>query len=165
MTDERYIDAVKLYSDSLFKIAYSICKSKQDAEDAVQNTFVKLYTSKVNFSSSEHLKNYLVKITVNYCKHNFISSWKRKVILVDEYTNGDYYTIDNNDEKYILYNAVMNLPYKYRMVIHLYYYEEYSVKEISRLISEKETTIQTRLMRARNKLKNVLKEELEDEIK
>lgn len=165
MTNEQYINAVNLYSDSLFRIAYSICRNKQDAEDAVQNSFLKLYTSKVEFLSDEHIKNYLVKIAVNYCKHNFTSSWKQKVILTDNFVSDEYYTMDDKDDHYILYSAVMSLPYKYRIVVHLYYYEDYSVKEISTLISEKETTVQTRLMRARNKLKSMLQEEWEDEIK
>ena len=165
MTKEQYIKAVNLYSDSLFRIAYSICKNKQDAEDAVQNSFLRLYTSKVEFLSDEHMKNYLIKITVNNCKHNFLSSWKQKIVLVENYFDEGFYTMDENDDRYALYNAVMSLPYKYRVVIHLYYYEDYSVKEISNLISEKETTVQTRLMRARNKLKTILQKEWEDEIR
>ena len=71
--------------------------------------------------------------------------------------------MDNRDEHYELYNAVMSLPEKYRLVVHLYYFEDYSVKEISEIISEKETTIQTRLMRGRNRLKILLKEVWQDE--
>ena len=164
MTNEQYTNAVNLYGDSLFRIAYSICKNKQDAEDAVQNAYLKLYTSRVDFSSNEHMRNYLVKITVNYCKHNFIISWKQKLILTDNFAGDEYYTMEDKDDHYILYSAVMSLPYKYRIVLHLYYYEDYSVKEISAMISEKETTVQTRLMRARNKLKIMLQEENYNEI-
>lgn len=163
MTDEIYIKAVKLYADSLFKIAYSVCKNKDDAEDAVQQTFLNFYNCNRTFENDEHIKNYLVKITVNNCKHMFLSPWHKKVVLFDEYCNDDYYTIDNMDEHFEVYNAVMSLPEKYRIVVHLYYFEDYNVKEIANIISEKETTIQTRLMRARNKLKNLLKEVWQDE--
>lgn len=71
--------------------------------------------------------------------------------------------MDNWNEHYEVLKAVMSLPDKYRLVVHLYYYEGYSVKEISGLISEKETTVQTRLMRARNKLKTLLQEVWQDE--
>ncbi len=162
MTKEKYIDAVNSYSDSLFRIAYSYCKNKQDAEDAVQNTFLKFYTLNKNFDSDEHMKNYLIKMTVNNCKHIFKTPWK-KVVLLEEYKDDDYYTMDNMDWHYEIYKAVMSLPHKYRLVVHLYYYEEYSVKEISELIDEKETTVQTRLMRGRNRLKTLLKEVWQDE--
>ena len=162
MTKEKYIDAVNKYSDSLFRIAFSNCKNKQDAEDAVQNTFLKFFTSDKVFQSDAHMKNYLIKVTINNCKHIFKAPWK-KVVPLEEHINDDYYTMDNRDEHYELYNAVMSLPEKYRLVVHLYYFEEYSVKEISEIISEKETTIQTRLMRGRNRLKILLKEVWQDE--
>lgn len=164
MTDEKFAEIVDLYTDSLFKIAYSICKNKQDSEDAVQNSFLKIYKSKKEFESDEHIKNYLIKVTINNCKRNFISSWNKKVILVDEFSSNDFYTIDKNEEYYDVYKAVMSLPQKYRIVVHLYYYEDYSIKEISKLISQKETTVQTQLMRARLKLKNILKGVWKDEI-
>ena len=162
MTKETYIDAVNTYSDSLFRIAFSYCKNKQDAEDAVQNTFLKFFTSDKIFQSDVHMKNYLIKVTINNCKHIFKSPWK-KVVPLEEHINDDYYTMDNRDEHYELYNAVMSLPEKYRLVVHLYYFEDYSVKEISEIISEKETTIQTRLMRGRNRLKILLKEVWQNE--
>jgi RNA polymerase sigma-70 factor (ECF subfamily) len=163
MTEEKYIQAVNDHADSLFRIAYSVCKNRQDAEDSVQNSFMKLFTTQKSFSSDEHMKNYLVKITVNYCKHMFTTPWKKKVVLLEEYNNEDYYTMEDREEHYEVYNAVMSLPQKYRLVVHLYYFEDYSVKEISKLINEKETTIQTRLMRAREKLKVLLKEVWQDE--
>lgn len=163
MNDKDYIRAVNLYTDSLFKIAYSYCINRQDAEDVVQNTFLSFYKVKKVFESDEHMKNYLVKMTVNNCKRMFLSSWNKKVILFDEFICNDYYTLENNDEHYELYRAVMSLSEKYRVVVHLYYFEDYSVKEIAKLISEKETTVQTRLLRARNKLKNILQEVWQDE--
>jgi RNA polymerase sigma-70 factor (ECF subfamily) len=163
MTKEDYIQIINRYSDSLFRIAYSICQNRQDAEDAVQTTFFKFYTLKKNFQNDEHIKNYLIKMTVNHCKSIFSASWKKKVVLFDEFKNDEYYTLDTNDEHYELYKAVMSLPEKLRIVIHLYYFEDYSVKEISELISVKETTIQTRLMRARTKLKIMLEENWQDE--
>lgn len=163
ITTEMYIQAVELYTDSLFKIAYSVCKNKQDAEDAVQTTFLNLYTLDKIFDSDEHMKNYLIKATINNCKHMFTAPWRKNVVLLEEYKDESYYTMDNWNEHYEVLKAVMSLPDKYRLVVHLYYYEGYSVKEISGLISEKETTVQTRLMRARNKLKTLLQEVWQDE--
>lgn len=158
MNDKDYIRAVNLYTDSLFKIAYSYCINRQDAEDVVQNTFLSFYKVNKTFDSDEHMKNYLVKMTVNNCKHIFLSSWNKKVVLFDEFKGDNYYTLENQDEHYELYRAIMSLPEKYRVVVHLYYFEDYSVKEIAELISVKETTVQTRLLRARTKLKNILQE-------
>lgn len=158
MNDKDYIRAVNLYTDSLFKIAYSYCINRQDAEDVVQNTFLSFYKVNKTFDSDEHMKNYLVKMTVNNCKHMFLSSWNKKVVLFDEFKGDNYYTLENQDEHYELYRAIMSLPEKYRVVVHLYYFEDYSVKEIAELISVKETTVQTRLLRARTKLKNILQE-------
>lgn len=82
-------------------MVYSICKNKQNAEDVVQNTFLKLYTTDKPFESDEHLKNWLIKVTINNCKHIFMTPWKNKTVLLDEYKESGYYTIDhsiNNSE-------------------------------------------------------------------
>lgn len=157
MTNTQYTEAVNSFSDCLFRIAFSYCKNRQDAEDAVQDAFLKLYTCSKTFESDEHLKNYLIKIAVNNCKHLHISPWKKRIELVEQQKE-DSYQMENVEDKMVVYSAVMGLPDKYRIVTHLYYYEDYSVKQIAQLISEKETTVQTRLMRARQRLKDELKE-------
>jgi len=163
MNDEKYVAAVNTYADTLFRIAYSICKSKHDAEDAVQNTFLKLYESSKIFEGNEHLKNWLIKVTINSCKHSFTTPWKSKTVLLEEYKEKGYYTIDESLERAEVLSAVMSLPTKYRIVVHLYYYEDYSIRQISEITGNKETTIQTRLMRARQKLKDTLKEVWQNE--
>ena len=163
MNDEKYLAIINTYTNTLYRMAYSICKNKQDAEDVVQNTFLKLYTTDKPFESDEHLKNWLIKVTINNCKHIFMTPWKNKTVLLDEYKESGYYTIDHSINNSEVLNAVLSLPAKYRIVVHLYYYEDYSIREISKIIDEKETTIQTRLMRVRQKLKNTLKEVWQDE--
>lgn len=141
--------------DIVYRVAMSYCKNKYDAEDVVQNVFMKLIQSGVEFNDELHIRKWLVKVTVNECKNLWKSFWRRKVSSIDAIDEKPEFTTDDKSE---LYYAVMNLSSKYRIVIHLYYYEGYSVKEISEIIGIKETTIQTRLMRARKELKEQLKE-------
>lgn len=141
--------------DIVYRVAMNYCKNKYDAEDIVQNVFMKLIQSEVEFQDELHIRKWLVKVTVNECKNLWKSFWRKKVTSIDDIEEKPEFTTDDKSE---LFDAVMNLPSKYRIVVHLYYYEGYSVKEISEITGIKETTIQTRLMRARKELKEQLKE-------
>lgn len=162
MESNEYIQAVEQFSDSVFHIAYSYCKNRSDSEDVVQNTFLKLFQHKGNFNDEEHLKRWLLRVAINEAKNYCTSFWKKRVIPLEKSeTIPDVQFGDSANQR--LYDAVMNLGEKYRIVVHLYYYEGYSIKEISEIIRVKVTTIQTRLMRARAELKNVLEEGFPDE--
>lgn len=160
MTNEKYTELVNLYADTLFRIAFTYCSNKEDAEDVVQNTFLKLYNSKKDFDSSTHIKNWLIKVTVNNCKHLYKSPWKSRIALLEEYDELNLFCFDKYSEQSELFNAVMQLPEKLRVTIHLYYYEDYSVKRIAKLLSVSESAVQNRLMRGREKLKSVLREDI-----
>jgi RNA polymerase sigma-70 factor (ECF subfamily) len=152
-----YVKAVEQYSNNLYKIAMSYCKNRYDAEDILQNVFMKLLQEKQSFHSDEHLKRWLIRVTVNSCKDYCASFWKKKITGMDEYRNGEVQEFSTYEESE-LYEQVMKLPQKYRIVIHLYYYEEYSVREIAEILDLRETTVQTQLMRARKKLETRLME-------
>lgn len=143
------------YIDTVYRVVLSFCNSKNDAEDAVQNAFCKLILADVEFKDDEHIKRWLIKVAINECKMMLRSYWNRNVIFFEETTLNTEY-IDN--EKKELFDEVMKLPAKYRAVVHLYYYEGYSCDEIAKLLSISTTSVQTRLQRARNKLKEQLKE-------
>ncbi|MGN0145328.1 MAG: sigma-70 family RNA polymerase sigma factor [Clostridium sp.] len=140
------------YGNMVLRLAYSYMKNIHDAEDVLQDVFVQLIKNIHIFECTEHKKSWLVTVTRNVCKNKLKSSWfKRRESLVempyyDEYKNED------------IINAVMNLPLKYREVIHLFYYEDYSTVQISEIINKKEATVRSLLHRGRKLLKNVLKE-------
>ncbi len=155
MSREEYIEIVKTYSDTVFRIAFNYCKNCQDAEDVLQNVFIKLLKSKKSFNNEEHIKSWLITVAINECKSMYLSKQKKKTVYLDDikiYDKTSDFSKDT-EEKIELYNAVMTLPAKYRIVIYLYYFEDYSISQISNILSIKETSIQTQLMRAREKIK------------
>ena len=162
MEKNRYVKVVQKYSNTVFRAAFQYCGNKSDAEDVVQNTFIKLYQSPKNFQDEEYLKRWLIRVAINEAKNISMSFWKRNIFSLEESDGNTSYEF-SKEEHTQLYDAVMSLSAKYRIVVYLYYFEDYSVKEISEIIKLKETTVQTQLMRARTKLKEELKEAWENE--
>lgn len=164
MDRKDYITAVEQYANDVYRIAYSYCKRSFDAQDITQNVFLKLFQSNTEFQDQEHIRKWLIRVAVNESKNLCTSFWKKRIVPLEE-SDGDEaceYSFPYQESS-DLYDAVMLLPYKYRIVIHLYYYEDYSIQEIAGILNRKETTIQTQLMRARKKLKTMLKENWNDE--
>lgn len=137
----------------VYRLAYSYTNSKYDAEDIYQDVFLKYWQTKKVFENEEHKKAWLIKVTINCCKKLWLSSWKRKTIPLDDEIKFEM------QEEQELYNEIKKLPKKYRVVIHLFYYEQYQIKDISKILEQKESTIRTWLTRARRMLKNYIKEE------
>ncbi len=149
-TNEYINRIVKTYSNSLLKTAFAILKSTADAEDAVQDVFLKLISKQPKFNNSEHEKAWLLRVTINTSKNMLKSSSRNNVPITDE--------MPFFDEGSELLTVVMSLPERYRTVIHLYYYEGYSIKEIAAILKLPKATVGTRLARARNLLKGVISE-------
>lgn len=142
------------YSKSVYRLAFSYCKNIADAEDIVQETFIKRFTAHINFPDERSEKAWLMKVTANKCRDLFKSlTYKYFYYSVSlEEANLIY----ESPEESAVYHAVMELAPKYRLVIHLYYYEGYSVSEIAEIICKSETAVQTQLYRARKLLKESL---------
>ena len=155
MNTQEYEIIITKYLDCIYRVAVNGCKNYADAEDIVQNTFVKLWERDEEFDNEEHLKKWLIRVTVNECNSLWRSAWKRCTAYLEELTQEPVFS---TPEKSNLYFAVRELPQKYRQIVHLYYFEEYSVKEIAEIMNLSETAVQTRLLRARQKLKEILKE-------
>jgi len=149
-----YKMTVEKYSNMVYRLAYFYTNSKYDADDIYQEVFLKYLQNKKQFENEEHKKAWLIKVTINSCKKLWLSSWKRKITFL----NDDEIKFEM-EEDIGLYNEIKKLPKKYRAVIHLFYYEQYSVKDISKILNQKESTIRTWLTRARKLLKNQIKEE------
>lgn len=153
MEKQEYMRLTDLYIDTVYRIALNACKNKYDADDIVQETFIKLLKYKKNFESDEHARNWLIRVAINECNNMWNSSWHKKVTLTDEQKNEPVFSTNEKSE---LYELVMEMAPKYRQVVYLYYYEEFSVKEVANILRISETAVQTRLQRARRKLKEQL---------
>jgi RNA polymerase sigma-70 factor (ECF subfamily) len=125
VSDEKDFSAVfNQYKTLVFSIAYNYCKNVADANDIVQETFMKYLKHGERFESEEHIKAWLIRVTINNCKSLLISPWFQRTVPLDEKLP----FVDKEESD--LFRAVMALPVKYRMVIHLHYYAGYSTKEI-----------------------------------
>ena len=154
MNDLQFNIYAKQYMDMVFRLAFSMVKSKADADDITQNVLLALYKSPKAFESDAHVKNWLVRVTVNECKKLWRSPWSRAEDF-EEYSDSLVF----EEKRYgDLYHAIMSLDKKYRLIIVLYYYENYSITDISALLGLPAGTVGTRLSRAREKLKMWLTE-------
>ena len=154
LTGDEYIEkAVKTYSKSMLNAAYSLLGSVVDAEDAVQDAFVKYIQKAPDFKDADHEKAWLLRVTINISK-NMLKASGRKNLPIQE----DIPYEQNNNE---VLQCVMSLEEKYRTIIHLYYYEDYSIKEIASILSLPRATVGTRLSRGRSILKTMLKGDFE----
>ena len=146
------------YNGSVYRLALSYCKNTADAEDIVQEVFMKLFSADMDFPDERSEKAWIMTVTANKCRDMLRSLtykyFHHSVALED--ANLIYET----PEESAVYNAVMELPPKYRIVIHLYYYEGYSTAETAKIIGISETAVQTRLYRGRNLLKKSLGEDV-----
>lgn len=156
MKNDEFISAVKRNSNRLYLIAISFTKSHHSAEDIVQDTFLKLWLVNIEFEGNEHIDKWLTTVCVNKSKDYIKAPFFSKTTILDDAK--ELYTFDNIEDMDI-FNAVMSLPKKERTVIHLFYYEDMTIKEISKILKVKESTITTRLSRAREKLKVKLGDE------
>ncbi len=134
---------VNTYSDMLFKVAYTVLHSSADAEDTVQEVFIKLLDRTYKFNDPEHEKAWLIRVTINAAK-NKRKKLARQGVSLDECCEVKT-SLDQNE----LLNTVLSLDEKYSTVIHLYYYEGYSISEIGHILSIPAATVGTRLARAR----------------
>ena len=154
LTDTEFCKYAEKYIDTVYRVAFSMLKNPHDADDVTQEVFLKLYTAHGEFQSDAHVKNWLIKVTVNACRNVFRTPW-RKVEDIEEYAQTlAFETPEQSD----LFLAVNSLDRKYRIAVHLYYFEGYSVKEIGEILGVSENTVSTRLARARGKLKAILTE-------
>ncbi len=146
---------IEMYSDMIFKLAYARTQNKQDAEDITQEVFLKYIKADKKFNDEEHRKAWFLKVTVNAGKSLVTSAWFRHRTNIEEAENIGECMYENSE----IYYAVQKLPQKYRTVIHLFYYEDYSVAQISAVVGAKESTVKSQLHRAREQLKDLIKEE------
>lgn len=151
LRDEEFKELYDRNIDTVYRIAYLILRNPSDTDDAVQGIFLKFLNSKKRFNDTDHEKAWFIVITRNYCRDILKSSWKSR--RVDLEALPDIVHIDSEEEPSEVFEKLLLLPEKYKTVLYLYYFEEYSTKQISNILEIKESTIQTQLSRGRNRLK------------
>ena len=152
-TEEQFSYLAKKYMDTVFRLAFNYTKSQTEADDVTQEVLIKLYRTDKGFESEEHIKHWIIRVTINECKKAFLSPWKR-IEPIEDYASTLSFTSPEHSE---LFYAVMDLPKKYRVPIFLHYYEDYSCEEISSLLRIANATVRTRLRRGREMLKTKLR--------
>ncbi len=160
MDSREYENIVNKHIDMVYRIAVSHTKTPADADDVVQQTFMKLFSKKVSFADEEHIKRWLIRVCVNECNSLFSSFWRKNVGSLDEMSKEPEFVMEEN---WLLYDSIRTLPSKSRSVIYLFYYEGYSSKEIADILHIKEATVRTRLVTARKLLRTKLKEAWDNE--
>lgn len=151
---------VERYQQNLYAAAFNVCKNQMDAEDIVQEAFLQYYTSKKEFDDEQHIRAWLIRVVINKAKNCNLTFWRRNKCPLDDYIETLVFETPASKE---LFEEVMKLPEKYRIVIHLFYYEDYSVREIADILKLSESNAKVRLTRGRTLLRNVLKEEWDDD--
>ena len=168
MTDAEYSICVEKYIKMVYRIAFHYFGSREEAEDITQDVFMKLYSSNISREKEEEVKAWLIRVTTNACHNHFRNPFHRRRIDQDERAWEHIADKGCGEQDYIerktVMDAVLSLPEKDRIIVYLYYYEEYSCCQIGDILQMKETTIQTRLARARDKLRSILEDSFPEKV-
>jgi RNA polymerase sigma-70 factor, ECF subfamily len=157
--EDALIQLMKIYGEEIKRLIFTFVKNWPQAEDLTQDVFITLYTKLDTFRGESNIRSWVYSISINKAK-DFLKSWHyRKIQLTDKFKSEsgsgkeavEFHVISNAEDRF-LYEAVLQLPIKYREVILMYYYKEFSIKETSEVLSLKEATVKTRLSRARKLL-------------
>ena len=151
MTDAEFTQLADKYKDRIYRLCYTYLRSASDCDDAVQETLIKLYLSGKSFKDDEHIRNWLFRVAVNECRHMLRS--RGRTIPLEEAAE---LAAPPEETKRRVYEAVRSLEPGYRVIVHLYYYENMQTKNIAALLKLNAATVRTRLKRAREQLKTQL---------
>lgn len=146
---------IEKYKNNIYAVAFNICKNKHDAEDVVQDTFIQYLSHKKDFQSEEHIRAWIIRVAINKAKNKNNLFFRRNSLPLEDYINTLTFESDETQE---LFETVMKLPEKYRIVTHLFYYEDYSVQEIANILKITQSNVKVRLSRGRLLLRKTLKE-------
>lgn len=152
MNDEELERLVRKYGPSVYRLAYARTGSRSDAEDVMQDVFLKLLRARPQFRDEEHGRAWLLRVTANCAADLYRSAWRRRT----QPLTGDQPGREPEPEGGDVLEAVLALPAKYRTVVHLFYYEELSVAEIASILHQSRGAVKTRLFRARAMLRDKL---------
>ena len=164
---EKLESLIELYGNDVLRIATLYTQNPSTAEDIFQDVFLKVNKYLSSFQGKSSEKTWIIKITINTCKDYLKSAWRKKVVSIENFNDTienasfDENIIDSENASMVL-NEILLLPTKYKDVLILYYYKDFSTVEISSVLNIPEATVRTRMKRAREMLKEKLKIILED---
>lgn len=160
--DSLYEEVILRNSAMVYRLAYALVKTRADADDIYQEVFLRYMQKEPIFESAEHERAWFLRVTMNCSKNFWKSPWLQRRVAMDledmdeTAAKNTELIYGEGDESSALIDIVKQLPKKYCVVIHLFYYEELSVEEIAKITKAKASTVRTRLTRARRQLKNLL---------
>lgn len=143
----------------MYRVAFMQMKGHADAEDVLQEVFVRLLKYQPQFDNSEHEKAWFVRTTINICKDIIKSKWHSATVSIEKVPESekDYFNLPYVKEDETLW-AVLALPEKYKNCLYFFYYEDYSIKEISQILKIPENTVKTNLRRGREMLRDAIED-------
>lgn len=141
------------YGKMVYRLGYSQTRSCSDADDLYQEVFLRYYQKRPNFASEEHRRAWLLRVTVNAARTLLTSAWMRHTVPLEDHVPFQ------EPEEQDLGEALQALKPKDRLLLHLFYYEQCSVREIAEFLHRKESTVRTQLTRARRQLAQIMKGE------
>lgn len=151
VTIDTFEETYNKYKNTVYSVIFNYVRNIDDASDLTQDVFLKLLDCSVEFENDEHLKAWLIRVSINHSKNHLRF---RNKFSDEEIPELPY--IDDNQENQELLRLVMSLPTKYSVPLHLFYYEDYSIKQIGDMLGSPESTIKIHLKRGREKLKKLI---------
>lgn len=155
--DESIESIIQRYKGMVYGVALSYTKNRDDADDIFQEVFLIYFRSKPVFNDEEHRKAWLIRTAMNCSKRVIDSTYRKRTVPMDELEEGSFQF--QTKEENAVYLALQKLPEKYRVVLHLFYFEDMSIEQICKVLHLKNTTVKVQLMRGREMMKDKLKEE------
>ncbi|MBQ2824829.1 MAG: sigma-70 family RNA polymerase sigma factor [Clostridia bacterium] len=152
-SESEVIKAIDKYADTVTRICMLYLKSYTDTEDVFQSVFIKYAFKSPEFENETHEKAWIIRVTINACKDMLKSFFRNRTVPLAEAAKKPWE--DKEDLSYVL-EAVLSLPEKYRVVVYLHYFEEYTAVEIGQILKKNVNTIYTRLARAKEMLRERL---------
>lgn len=155
ISQEQFDFVYKEYAKELLQIAYGYTKNKEDSIDITQNAYIAVLESNKRFESNEHIKYFLIRVTINE-SINFVKSYSKKKVLCNNDIIMNIPETKKDELPYDISEIVNILPEKYKIIIVLYYYDGMKIKDISKVLKMKESAVKKRLERARNLVKEII---------
>ncbi len=152
-SEQEMAEAIQRYGDTVRRLCMVHLKNYADTEDIFQTVFLKYALTSVSFDSAEHEKAWLIRVTLNACKDLLKSIFRSRTVSLEELVEQPAQL--SRDHREVL-EAVLSLPARYRDVVYLHYYEEYTAPEIARILGKNVNTVYTRLTRAKGLLREKL---------
>ncbi len=167
VTAESFDEVMRHYTPTVYRIAFARLKDPTDCEDVTQDVFVRYFRANLTFESEEHRKAWLIRCAVNCANTYATSAWARhrgETEDIENYAESEGLSrntteeaAEKNELRQTVLDAVMKLPDKYRVPVHLFYFEDMSTAQIAEVTGTRESTVRSQLTRARKMLKDLLK--------